>query len=101
VLSQSPEAGNPVQPGTGVSLTVAIPQAMGTQIATTFRFHFQLPPALPEGNLKLEIEDTLGRQVMFNETVKPGELIEQAFTVQGKAKVRVYFDGSLIREDTI
>lgn len=101
VLSQSPEAGSPVQPGTGIDLTVAIPQTMSAKIATTFRFHFQLPPALPEGNLKLEIEDTLGRQVVFNETVKPGELIEQAFTVQGKAKVRVYFDGSLIREDAI
>lgn len=101
VLAQTPEAGNPVQPGTAVSLEVAIPQSMSTQIATTFRFRFQLPPALPEGDLKLEIEDSLGRQVVFNETVKPGELIEQAFAVQGKARVRVYLDGRLLREDLI
>ncbi len=101
VISQKPEAGAALAPGSGVELVVAISSDMSKATAQDFRFTFRLPSGLPAGELRLEIDDDLGRQEIYKDTVAPGETIEQQLRVQGRAKIRVYLDGSLIREDKI
>ncbi|OGK10685.1 MAG: hypothetical protein A2Y63_02920 [Candidatus Riflebacteria bacterium RBG_13_59_9] len=99
VLSQMPEPGTSAEPGSGVTLTVKIPEDFAQATACNFRFRFRLPSSLPGGTLKLEIEDKLGKADIHPDEVAPGEIIEQLLTVQGNAIIRVYLDGHLIRED--
>jgi beta-lactam-binding protein with PASTA domain len=101
VLSQKPEAGTEAAPGSGLQLTVAISDDMAKATASDFRFTFRLPPALPAGTLKLEVQDDLGKQVVYQDEVEAGVSIEQTLRVQGHASIRVYLDGTLIREDKI
>jgi beta-lactam-binding protein with PASTA domain len=101
VLSQEPEAGAGISPGGGVELVVAISADMSKATASDFRFTFRLPPGLPGGELRLEVQDDLGKQAVYKDTVEAGENIEQTLRVQGHASIRVYLDGTLIREDKI
>jgi len=99
VVSQSPEAGAAVQPGTGVEVVVRISEELAQANACTFRFRFRLPPGLPEGKLKVEQADELGKTVVYEDSISPEETIEQVLRVQGNAVIRVYLDGILLRED--
>lgn len=101
VAGQKPAAGASLNPGSSVELVVAISPEMSKANAQDFRFTFRLPAGLPAGELKLEIEDDLGKQEIFKDKVEPGETIEQQLHVQGSANIRVFLDGSLIREDKI
>lgn len=101
VIKQKPEAGTALSPGSGVELTVAISAVMAKKDAQDFRFTFRLPSGLPAGKLRVEIEDDLGKQNAYTGDVEPGDIIEQQLHVNGHAKIRVYLDGSLLREDKI
>jgi len=81
VLSQKPEAGSEAAPGSGMQLTVAISDDMAKATAFDFRFTFRLPPALPAGTLKLEVQDDLGKQVVYQDEVEAGVSIEQTLRV--------------------
>ncbi len=101
VLSQSLEAGTSAQLGTGVDLTVSVPEELVASAVHRFRFKFRLPSGLPGGELKLVTHDELGQGVAYRDEVEAGETVEQILSVQGRARIKVYFDGTLIREDTI
>jgi len=101
VIEQSPLPGEQV-PLTGeVRLRVQVGSEVGSALARSFQVRFRLPVTLPAGKLAIEIQDALGKQVIYEDQVKPGELVEQVVSVEGKAKVRVLFNGRLMREDTI
>jgi serine/threonine-protein kinase len=101
VLTQSLEAGTTAQPGAGLELTVSAPGDLLSRAVHHFQFRFRLPSSLPAGELKLVTQDELGQSVVYRDRIEPGETVEQILIVQGKASIRVYFDGRLIREDTI
>lgn len=101
VLEQSPLPGEAL-PLTGqVRLRVQIGEEAASALARSFQVRFRLPVTLRAGELSIEIDDVLGKQVIYKDRVKPGELVEQVVSVEGKAEVRVLLDGRLIREDTI
>jgi len=101
VLSQSLEAGTPTQLGTGLDLRVKVPEELVASAVHRFRFKFRLPSGLPGGELKLVTHDELGQGVVYRDEVEAGETVEQILSVQGRAGIKVYFNGTLIREDTI
>jgi len=101
VLSQSLEAGASAQLGSGLDLTVKVPDELVATAVHRFRFRFRLPSGLPGGELKLVTVDELGQGLAYRDEVEAGETVEQILSVQGKARIMVYFDGTLIREDTI
>lgn len=101
VLSQSLEAGTPTRLGTGVDLRVNVPEELITSAVHRFSFKFRLPSGLPSGELKVLTDDELGQGMVYRDEVEAGETVEQILSVQGKARIKVYFDGTLIREDMI
>ncbi|MCD6283531.1 PASTA domain-containing protein [bacterium] len=101
VISQSLEAGTSARFGAGVDLTVSVPRELAEGAVHRFRFKFRLPSGLPGGELKLVAHDELGQAVVYRDEVEAGETVEQILVVQGRASIMVYFNGTLIREDTI
>jgi serine/threonine-protein kinase len=101
VLSQSLEAGTPARLGTGLDLSVKVPEELIATAVHRFRFKFCLPSGLPGGELKLLTDDELGQGIAYRDEVEAGETVEQILSIQGRARIKVYFDGTLIREDTI
>jgi|GEM_PF-1875102 len=101
VLEQRPLPGEAVSLTGQVRLEVLMGEELAGALARSFQVRFRLPVTLPAGKLRIEIEDALGKQVSYEDEVKPGELVEQVVTVEGAGKVRVLLNGKLVREDTV
>jgi hypothetical protein len=78
-----------------------VPEELIATAVHRFRFKFCLPSGLPGGELKLLTDDELGQGIAYRDEVEAGETVEQILSIQGRARIKVYFDGTLIREDTI
>ncbi len=101
VIGQKPPAQDQVRLGSQVFLEVGLGEEDTEKLGSTFIVKYRHPVALPAGELVIEVEDAHGKSQVLKENVLPGALVEQSISATGKAFLRIYLNGKLIREERV
>jgi len=64
----------------------------------TYHLHYEMPQGKNASRVRVVLEDETGENEILNETKQPGSKIDLEIPYSGKATVRVFTDGILVRE---
>ncbi|MGO0122070.1 protein kinase domain-containing protein [Desulfothermobacter acidiphilus] len=98
VCAQQPAAGTLLPPGGKVQLTVSDGPGPTPHQATV---NLVIPPDGKTHQIKIVVQDARGTVDAYQGVAQPGEQIKQTVTYYGKAKIGVYVDGVLVKEQTL
>ncbi len=101
IVSQDPAAGKQVVLGTPITVEVAIDKKTYTALVKQFRVRVKVPKGPELQKVSIVIEDRLGSSEEYSKPHRVGEVITKDFKAEGDAKLKIYIDGRLIREDVI
>jgi hypothetical protein len=100
--SSQPTAAPEASPTTG---TGASAQSAGTSSGTPKQRQFEIKFAVPQSggqhNVQIEVQDTTGTNVVYDEDRDAGQVVDENFTAFGnKVVFRIFLDGKLIKQET-
>ncbi|ACX52418.1 serine/threonine protein kinase with PASTA sensor(s) [Ammonifex degensii KC4] len=98
VCDQQPPPGTILRRGDKVQLTVSDGPGPVPRQATV---NLVLPPDGKTHEVKIVVQDARGTVEAYQGTCQPGEHLRQTVTYYGKAKISVYVDGNLVKEQTL
>ena len=67
----------------------------------TYHLHYEMPQGKNASRVRVVVEDATGENEFMNETKQPGSKIDLEIPYMGRAAVRVFVDGILVREREI
>jgi beta-lactam-binding protein with PASTA domain len=89
IISQTPYAGEAIQPGTVVKLKVNYYPQKEKPFTSYERVTFQVPSDEKEGLFEAYIDDSSSKRIRFSGKMKPGWKIDFVFKRKGVAKVSI------------
>lgn len=103
IISQDPAGNSQVVMGAKVSLKVAAPTSFMTQRQRNINLRLPVPNGPDEQKVKVKLFDSLGEQVVLDETHHPGEVLEKSISTEGPAKILIFIGSmdSPLREDRL
>jgi eukaryotic-like serine/threonine-protein kinase len=101
IVSQDPPAGKQITLGSPVTVEVAIDKKTFAALVKQFRVRVKVPKGPELQKVTIVIEDRLGSSEVYAKQHRVGEVITKDFKAEGDAKLKIYLDGRLIREDII
>lgn len=101
IVSQSPPTGRRVPLGTKVTIEVAVDLPTYIALVHKLRVRIKVPKGRDSQEVRVVVDDRLGKNDVYRQRHRVGEIIDQEITVEGSATIRIYFDGELAREDVI
>ena len=92
VLTQSPGAASPVELGSKVELSVAMPTADAAERNKTVNLHIPVPPGPEKQRVRVKVFDALGSDVYFDEELGPGGVVDKRVNIEGKATIMIFIN---------
>ena len=99
IAEQRPAADSQIAPGTNLEVIVSRRESSGDE--KSYHLHYEMPQGKNASRLRVVLEDATGETEMMNETKQPGSKIDLEIPYTGRAAVRVFVDGILVREREI
>ena len=99
IAEQRPEADSQIAPGTNLEVIVSRREAGEDE--KTYHLHYEMPQGKNASRVRVVVEDATGENEFMNETKQPGSKIDLEIPYMGRAAVRVFVDGILVREREI
>ncbi len=99
VTEQYPEPDNQVAPRSDVEITVSRRPIADDE--KSYHLHYELPQGKKGGHVRIVLEDASGETEILNEAKQPGSKIDLEIPYTGKATLRIFTDGILVREREI
>ena len=96
IAEQRPAADTQIAPGTNVEVIVSRREVADNE--KTYHLHYEMPQGKNASRVRVVLEDETGESEILNETKQPGSKIDLEIPYSGKATVRVFTDGILVRE---
>ena len=96
IAEQRPFADTQIAPGTNVEIIVSRREV--TEDEKTYHLHYEMPQGKKASRVRVVLEDETGEREILNENKQPGSKIDLEIPYSGKATVRVFTDGVLVRE---
>ncbi|MBQ9970797.1 MAG: PASTA domain-containing protein [Elusimicrobiaceae bacterium] len=96
IAEQRPAADTQIAPGTNVEVIVSRREVADNE--KTYHLHYEMPQGKNASRVRVVLEDETGENEILNETKQPGSKIDLEIPYSGKATVRVFTDGILVRE---
>lgn len=96
IAEQLPAADTQIAPGTNVEVIVSRREVADNE--KTYHLHYEMPQGKNASRVRVVLEDETGENEILNETKQPGSKIDLEIPYSGKATVRVFTDGILVRE---
>lgn len=102
VISQQPQRGASVFPGDEVTLTVGTgARARSLRQAVVIQYIVPSGTSNNKTSIKIVITDDTDDHIIFQGDAVAGERITEAVMVRGSAKVKIYTNNVLVKDDTI
>ena len=99
IAEQRPAADSQIAPGT--NLEVIVSRRESSDDEKSYHLHYEMPQGKNASRVRVVLEDATGETEMMNETKQPGSKIDLEIPYTGRAAVRVFVDGILVREREI
>lgn len=99
IAEQRPAADSQIAPGT--NLEVIVSRRESSDDEKSYHLHYEMPQGKNASRVRVTLEDATGETEMLNETKQPGSKIDLEIPYTGRAAVRVFVDGILVREREI
>ena len=96
IASQSPAADMQVAPGTNLEVTVSRRETADNE--KSYHLHYEMPQGKKASRVRITVEDSTGENDILNETKQPGSKIDMEIPYSGRATIRIFSDGILVRE---
>lgn len=96
IAEQRPAADTQIALGTNVEVIVSRREVADNE--KTYHLHYEMPQGKNASRVRVVLEDETGENEILNETKQPGSKIDLEIPYSGKATVRVFTDGILVRE---
>lgn len=92
VVAQSVPAGEQVDLGTPVTLSVALPSELMSSPFKRLRIHVTLPPGPAQQQVKIKYFDALGENPPIEVVKGPGEQVDQQVDIEGRATIYIFIN---------
>ncbi len=92
VVQQNLDPGRMVKLGSKVELQVGIPASLMQLPARRLTVALTIPLGPPQQQVKIKVYDKLGEKVDYENSHKPGDLLQRSIDVEGPAKVLVFIN---------
>ena len=99
IAEQRPAADSQIAPGTNLEVIVSRRETSDDE--KSYHLHYEMPQGKNASRVRVTVEDATGEMEMMNETKQPGSKIDLEIPYTGRAAVRVFVDGILVREREI
>ena len=99
IAEQRPAADSQIAPGTNLEVIVSRRETSDDE--KSYHLHYEMPQGKNASRVRVTLEDATGETEMLNETKQPGSKIDLEIPYTGRAAVRVFVDGILVREREI
>ena len=96
VASQSPAADTQVASGTNLEVTVSRRETADDE--KSYHLHYEMPQGKKASRVRITVEDSTGENDILNENKQPGSKIDMEIPYSGRATIRIFSDGILVRE---
>lgn len=96
IAAQNPAADTQVAPKSSVEVTVSRREAADNE--KSYHLHYEMPQGKKASRIRITVEDASGDNEVLNEMKQPGSKIDMEIPYAGRATVRVFSDGILVRE---
>lgn len=92
VVAQDVPAGEQVQLGAPVTLSVALPSELMNSPFKRLRIHVTLPPGPEQQAVKIKYFDALGQNPPIEMVKGPGEQVDQQIDIEGRATIYIFIN---------
>ena len=109
-VTSTAEPADMAQPATPTPVTTpdavaSPPPSVATDVGTPkqrqFEIKFQVPQSGGSHNVQIEVQDTTGTNVVYDEDRFAGDTVDETFTAFGNRVVfRIFLDGKLVKQQT-
>lgn len=96
VAAQRPGADGQIAPSSNLEITVSRRPIMDDE--KTYHLHYEMPQGKKASHVRVVLEDETGETEILSESKQPGSKIDLEIPYAGKATLRVFTDGVLVRE---
>lgn len=96
VAAQRPGTDGQIAPGSNLEITVSRRPIMDDE--KTYHLHYEMPQGKKASHVRVVLEDETGETEILSESKQPGSKIDLEIPYAGKATLRVFTDGVLVRE---
>ncbi len=96
IASQRPEADSQIAPDG--NLEVVVSRRAVNDEEKSYHLHYEMPQGKKSSRVRVTLEDATGENEILNEPKQPGSKIDLEIPYSGRATVRVFTDGILVRE---
>ncbi|WP_334110328.1 protein kinase domain-containing protein [Thermodesulfitimonas autotrophica] len=98
ICAQNPPAGTNLELGRTITVTVSDGPGPAPREASVF---LQVPDDGQQHTVRITVDDARGATEAYNAVHQGGERVVQPVVYYGKATIRVYLDGQMVREQTL
>ena len=99
IAAQRPGADNQIAPGSNLEITVS--RRPENDDEKVYHLHYEMPQGKNASHVRVVLEDETGENEVLNESKQPGSKIDLEIPYAGKATLRIFTDGVLVREREI
>ena len=96
IAAQLPAADS--QLAAGANLKVTVSRRPISDDEKTYHLHYELPQGKNNSRMRVTLQDNTGESEILNETKQPGSKIDLEIPYSGRATIRIFTDGILVRE---
>lgn len=96
IADQRPAADTTVAPNSNIEVIVSRREV--TDEEKSYHLHYEMPQGKNTTRVRVVLEDSTGENEILNETKQPGSKIDLEIPYSGRATIRVFADGILVRE---
>ena len=96
IADQRPQADTQIAPGTNVEVTVSRRETADNE--KSYHLHYEMPQGKNPSRIRVTVEDNTGETEILNEVKNPGSKVDLEVPYAGRATIRVFSDGILVRE---
>jgi len=96
IAAQNPAADAQIAPKSNLEVTVSRRAANDNE--KSYHLHYEMPQGKKASRIRVTVEDASGDNEVFSEMKQPGSKIDMEIPYAGRATIRVFSDGILVRE---
>jgi len=99
IAAQKPAADSQLSPGANVEITVSRREISDDE--KIYHLHYEMPQGKNGSRVRVTLTDDTGENEILNENKQPGSKIDLEIPYSGRAVLRIFADGVLVREREI
>lgn len=96
IAAQKPAADTQLSAGANVEITVSRREISNDE--KVYHLHYEMPQGKKGSRVRVTLTDDTGENEILNENKQPGSKIDMEIPYSGKAILRIFADGVLVRE---